>query len=98
MNVTTNPAIGNDRRANDPRRPPHGGSPRAVQESGKNREEGARMTEKEVLSEKEREVKSRKRDAAKEEGREDLLRIDYQNDEIGDGERGGRRRSFVAVY
>lgn len=28
----------------------------------------------------------------------DLLRIDYQNDEIGDGERGGRRRSFVAVY
>lgn len=33
-----------------------------------------------------------------EEGREDLLRIDYQNDEIGDGERGGRRRSFVAVY
>ena len=34
----------------------------------------------------------------KEEGREDLLRIDYQNDEIGDGERGGRRRSFVAVY
>lgn len=56
------------------------------------------MTEKEVLSEREREVKSRKRDAAKEEGREDLLRIDYQNDEIGDGERGGRRRSFVAVY
>lgn len=97
MNVTTNPAIGNDRRANDPRRPPHGGSPRAVQESGKNRE-GARMTEKELLSEREREIKSRKRDAAKEEGREDLLRIDYQNDEIGDGERGGRRRSFVAVY
>lgn len=54
MNVTTNPAIGNDRRANDPRRPPHGGSPRAVQESGKKREEGARMTEKEVLSERER--------------------------------------------
>ena len=74
MNVTTNPAIGNDRRANDPRRPPHGGSPRAVQESGKKREEGARMTEKEVLSEKEREVKREKRLNKNSIGSEELSR------------------------